>query len=101
MEYIPLLIKNNAFLIQRPICPFFKKFSASLTENGVKVHKINFHLGEHFFYHKQAFLYNKSPSEWHNFLSEFILKNNIQQVFCLGKNKFYHKVAFEISAAHN
>lgn len=101
MEYKTISLKKNVLLLQGPAGPFFNRFKTFLKAQGVTVYKINLHLGEHIFYYENAILYNGMPQEWYFFIRDFLFENDIKQVFCLGKNKFYNKTAMDVCLSNN
>ncbi|HYN55348.1 MAG TPA: capsular biosynthesis protein [Methylotenera sp.] len=92
---------KRILLLQGPIGPFFKRFSADLIAVGATVLKINFNGGDWLFYPNQAVNFNLAPEAWPAFFENFINEYNIDVVFLFGDCRPIHQVAHEIAKKHN
>lgn len=100
--YKKITIKKSVLLLQGPVGPFFKYFAEFLMQNKTQVHKINFHVGEQFFFNTEhSELYRGCVAEWEEYFSEKILRHQVQQIFLIGAHKIYHKIAIEYCQQNN
>lgn len=96
--YNRVLISRKVLLLQGPVGNFFSDFADFLIKNKVHVHKINFHWGEKIFYKNKPFTFYKGTlEEWESYLTDFIIQNQIQQIFLVGTHRPYHEVARNVS----
>lgn len=97
-ELEQVILKKNILLLQGFVGTFFTIFARFLSKNGCDVFKINFHWGEHVFFHgKNTALYNGGLNVWAQYITNFIKEKNIQQIFLVGAHKVYHEIAIQIA----
>ena len=93
---------SNILFLQGPLGPFFKTLSRYCTSLGHYTHKINFNGGDkHYGGADNQFDYLGSSEGWHEFLTQFIIENEIDAVVVYGDCRFYHKAARQISIELN
>lgn len=99
--YKKILIKKSVLLLQGPVGPFFNHFANFLIQHNTMVHKINFHLGEQFFFNDDnAELYRGTVAKWGDQFTKLVETYNVQQIFLIGAHKIYHKIAIEYCKKH-
>jgi capsular polysaccharide export protein len=100
--YKKILIKNNILLLQGPVGYFFKEFANFCEKNKTNVFKINFHLGEQYFFKtKLTHMYSGNLKNWPEFLDKYINDNKIQQIFIVGPHRPYHTPLNNIVEKYN
>lgn len=87
---------KRILLLQGSIGSFFKDLSIWLEKKyTATVFKINFNQGDAFFYPPNEYVFNYLGhlSNFSDYLSDFIQKNQIDAVVCFGDNRPYHRLA--------
>lgn len=92
---------KQVLLLQGPIGPFFKRFSADLEAAGATVFKINFNGGDWLFYRSNAVNFKDNLSTWPAFFEKFIQLHSIDTVFLFGDCRPIHQVAHTIATKHH
>jgi Capsule polysaccharide export protein len=88
---------KNVVLLQGPLGPFFSRLADCFLKKGIQAHRIHFNGGDAFYSHSgQRINYTGTPEEWRTFLTSYIIKHQIDTLFCYGDCRFYHKIAREI-----
>ncbi len=73
---------------------FFRKLGHYFTQRGANIHTICFNAGDQLFALPQnCFLYQGTPSDWQNYIREFLKKYRIDTIFLFGNCRHYHKEA--------
>lgn len=98
-----LLTRRRILLLQGKMGRFFCRFSSFLLGVDKEVFKINFNYADEFFYcHKdRATAFRGRLDEFDEFLTEFILKNQIDAVVCFNDCRPLHEVAKTVCLTHN
>jgi capsular polysaccharide export protein len=85
---------KNILLLQGPMGTFFRKLGSYFSHHGATIHTICFNAGDQLFALPQnCFLYQEAPSEWQNYIREFLKKHQIDMIFLFGNCRQYHKEA--------
>lgn len=93
-----LLKHKNILLLQGKMGTFFCRFASFLISKNKYVHKINFNLGDAFFYcHKKHMSnYRGQVKDFDNYIQAIIHKYDIQAVVCFNDCRPYHEIAKSI-----
>lgn len=94
MKIVGDIKDKKILLLQGPMGTFFKKLGNYFTQQGATIHTICFNAGDQLFALPQnCFLYQDTPSEWPNYICEFLKKHQIDIIFLFGNCRLYHKKA--------
>lgn len=95
---IELLSHQRILLLQGKMGRFFCRFSSFLLGLDKQIFKINFNYGDEFFYcHKdRAVAFRGKLDEFDDFLTDFIIKNQIDAVVCFNDCRPLHSVAKQV-----
>ncbi len=89
---------RRALLLQGPRGTFFSRFGGYLRKQGIKVYKINFNGGDEIFYPApKAYAFRGRPSEWEDFIVNFLKEKNIDAVFLFGDCRPCHQTAIKVA----
>ena len=91
---------KKVLLLQGPVGPFFLRFAEHLEVNhSLSVYKINFNGGDRYYYPEsteRSSSYTGSVSDFADYLTEFVAKNDIDAIVCFGHQRVYHCIAKEV-----
>ncbi|WP_037585488.1 capsule biosynthesis protein [Stenoxybacter acetivorans] len=91
---------SRILFLQGPVGGYFFNLGEQLTKEHSKVvFKINFNGGDRYFYPEttpKTVSFSGSPSEFQDFLIDFIRQNHIDAVVCFGDNRIYHRIAKQV-----
>jgi len=94
MKIVGDIKEKNILFLQGPMGTFFRKLGCYCTQQGATVHTICFNGGDQLFaLPENCFLYQEKPSEWQNYIREFLKKHLIDIIFLFGNCREYHKEA--------
>jgi capsule polysaccharide modification protein KpsS len=88
---------RKILLLQGPMGPFFWWLSRKIRRRGATVFKVNFNLGDVFFYPFENILYRKSLHDWPLYLEQLLQEHNISEIALFGDCRPYHKAAIEVA----
>ena len=88
---------GRILLLQGPMGPFFWWLASKLKRRGATVYKINFNLGDLFFYPFRNTLYRKPFEDFSLYIEKFLQDNDIQEITLFGDCRPYHRVAIEVA----
>lgn len=96
-------MQKNILFLQGPLGNFFKLLSSYIdSETSSNAYHITFNGGDVWFSDKRfSHNYYGQPTEWHSYLSDFILKHNITDIVVYGDCRFYHRIANGIAKEMN
>jgi capsular polysaccharide export protein len=89
---------KRVLLLQGPVGPFFARFAADLRAADAEVFKVNFNLGDWFFYRRGAFNYRGTMEDWPAWLEERLRSLRIDVVFMFGDCRPVHQAAHAVVA---
>lgn len=90
---------RRVLLLQGPVGPFFARLAQDLRQVGAKVHKVNFHAGDWWFYRQDAVWFRGPMSQWPAFLLDCLERWQIDAVLLYGDCRPVHRVAHEVAQA--
>jgi len=88
---------QNILLLQGPVGPFFRYLAHDLRNAGANVFKINFNGGDALFYPFGCVNYKGSPSQWPEFLRDFIKEKSIDLILLFGDCRPLHQRAHAVA----
>ena len=92
---------KRVLLLQGPVGPFFYRFSQDLKRHGAIVHKVNFNLGDCFYYPFNAHFYRGEMDEWPNYFENLIHAEKISHVIMFGDCRLIHDLTHQITQSNN
>ncbi|PLX88845.1 MAG: capsular biosynthesis protein [Desulfuromonas sp.] len=88
---------QKILLLQGPMGPFFRWLAKDLRRQGAVVHKINFNLGDVFFYPVGSSTYRGSKDAWPDYLRYFIRTHQINEILLFGDCRPLHRCAVDVA----
>ena len=77
---------------------FWRELANAFEAKGVRAHHVNFSLGDWLYWMKSGAINFKGPlSEWENYLSDLIVRENITDILYYADQLPYHRVAAEVA----
>ncbi|HEY1796493.1 MAG TPA: SDR family NAD(P)-dependent oxidoreductase [Stellaceae bacterium] len=103
MAPIPTLESRRSFLfLQGPLSTFFAELGQALIDRGHRVHRINLHLGEQFFWRgSEASHFRGRLDEWRDYVGKVLDERRVTDVILVGDRRPYHLVAAEEARARD
>lgn len=101
MINLEIFRQKKCLLLIGPVGPFFYRFAKDLRAYGCEVFKINFSGGDFIFYPSNCTNFRGKPSEFPEFLLEFIKSNQIQVIFLFNDCKALHRIALKTILNNN
>jgi capsular polysaccharide export protein len=92
---------KRVLLLQGPVGSFFYRFSQDLKRHGAIVHKVNFNLGDCFYYPFNAHFYCGEMDQWPQYFESLIHAEQITHVILFGDCRFIHKSIHAIAESNN
>ncbi|QGM80103.1 capsule biosynthesis protein [Otariodibacter oris] len=95
---------ERILLLQGPVGDFFTQLSKWLTEYNKQVFKINFNVGDEYFYPNNlsnTYSYHDKFENFKDYLVKFVNDNKIDTIICFGDNRPYHKIAKSLTKELN
>ena len=91
---------KRVLMLQGPVGPFFARFATDLTLTGAVVFKVNFNGGDWLFSRSSAFArvfdFAGHLADWPGYLSDLLLRLNIDTVFLFGDCRPMHVAAMAV-----
>lgn len=94
-----LAAPRSVLFLQGPISDFFDRLGRALIARGHRVHRINLHLGDQFFWHLPAVNFRGRFDEWRHFVGAFLERHAITEIVVHGDRRPHHIVAAEEARA--
>ncbi len=84
----------NILLLQGPVGYFFKKLDKNFRRKGAKTFRIGLNAGDEFFSFKDNYTaYKDTPKKWESFIKNYMITNNIDQIYIFGDCRYYQSIA--------
>ena len=94
------LLRRHFVFLQGMPSPFFRRIGEALEKCGCRVTRINFCVGDWFFWHGRNTLgYRGRAADWGRFVADFFERNDVTDLVLLGEQRRYHKEAVELAQA--
>jgi capsular polysaccharide export protein len=95
--------KKRVFLfLQGPNCQYFHLLGKGLASRGHDVYRINFCLGDWFFWRNTGVLnFRGKIDDWPNYIENVIHRYSITDILLISEHRTYHKIAIRIAQQHD
>lgn len=92
-------VKNkNILLLQGPMGSYFNTLDKKFSDEGAKVFRIGFNMGDQFFANSRHYTgYKDAIENWNDFIKLFFIKNKINKLFVFGDCRYYQNIAIQIA----
>ncbi|WP_173272536.1 capsule biosynthesis protein [Thiosulfatimonas sediminis] len=85
---------KRILLLQGPMGNFFKRLDNELRKKGAITYKIGLNAGDQFFSYRDNYTpYRKKRKYWQRSVSDFLVQNQIEQLYLFGDCRFYQSQA--------
>ena len=87
--------------LQGPLTPFFKLIADGLELKGHKVLRINLCFGDWLFWRRSgATNYRGRLKDWHHFIADYLIREQVTDLILIGEQREYHKTAISAAKTH-
>lgn len=93
--------QRSVLFLQGPLSPFFSELGQALADRGHRVHRIDLHLGEQFFWRLKAHHFRGRFDEWRDYVGAVLDKHQVTDIILVGDRRPYHLVAAEEARARD
>ncbi len=93
------LVENRCFLfLQGPPSPFARELGAQLAAMGASVRRINFSIGDWFWWHDaRAASYRGHLSDWERYLEDLVRREGVSDIVYFADRVPYHRAAQRVA----
>lgn len=102
MKIVGEVKDRRILLLQGPMGSYFNTLDKKISDEGAKVFRIGFNMGDQFFANSNHYSgYKDKPKNWTTFIKNFFITHAIDKLFVFGDCRFYQKIAVEIAKELN
>ena len=100
MNRVGELKEKNILLLQGPMGDFFSRLELCFRAKEAKTFRIGFNMADQFFALKDSYIpYKNKKENWHQFISDFLIQNQIDKIFLFGDCRYYQAIAIKEAQA--